>query len=1303
VITTLWVTAAALVITAAVLLSIARVVLPYADRYRPEIVDWISASIGMPVSIADLEVRWRRFGPYIAISDVALFEQPDGPPVAHLDQAEVGINLFRSVVRGKIAIDTVAVSGIRISVIRKADNSLAVAGIGMSRTAGAAPVASAALVQWLLTQSRLALEQAEVVWYDETREREPLTFRYVNVELRNDGVRHQVSGSAQLPVALGRRISFALDLHGDLLSAGGWSGQAYVSGGGLQVSRWLRELKYGGLALTSGTAELTAWTRWQNGRLQRVEGFTSFFDARVDIASGAAPESAPEAAPGSAPGSAKGSSQSQSLPDARPVREENRSPFSLSAVSGRFAWTRVAEGWRLAVNDFVVDSGGRSWPYSDFTLASAGGPDSVLRGRIGYLDIGDLRRLMLASDLITPELHEILSALQPSGALHDVQLVVPDGTGAGRGRYVSARFIDVHTEPWKRIPGITGFDGRVVLGDRAGSLYFDTTGAALRSNQVFRNDIAVDRLRGRLDWHKAADGWRVRSNDIEAVNQDLNVRAVMDADVPMDGTSPTLGVYATFRAVNGEHKDRYLPAGIMRDTAVHWLDRAIVSGSVPRGTLLIHGPLDKFPFDGGSGRFAVEFDVEDGILDYAPGWPRIEEIAANVEFNGRSMNLVAARAMTLSAELLNVTAHIPNLAAKPAQLDVIGNARGASADVLRFLRESPLHDRFAAYVDHGAAEGDSALQLSLKIPLAHQPVKVAGTLSMTNSRLSFGDGGVAIDAVNGDFSFTDEGLHAKGMQGRILGMDATFGVETLVRKGKRLTEVTATGDARDDQVAPFLTPVMRRLKGSAGWDARLELPEAVAGKIVPGTLRISSDLRGMAIDLPPPIGKAAAEPLPFQLRMTVPREPGSPIRARLGDRLQVVLDLDADMKLARGTVGLGKDPVKLEERPGIHIGGKASYLSYSEWSAVLAPKSRVGRGEANVTSIDLRADVAEALGQKFHHASVKGSRASQAWQLEVDSDEVAGRVEIPVAEEQPVRMDLVHLRLPGLPQEDGKHGLDPRDIPPLVLNSKEFSYGGVSYGSLHLNASRHNDGLRLEKLALKSDWMDLDARGDWLSVNDEQYSSFNIVARSKNIGAALARLGYGGTLNEGEGSFDIVARWSGPPTAFALERLDGDLAMHIKNGRLLEVDPGAGRIFGLMSLQALPRRLSLDFSDIFKKGFTFDAIEGNFKIKEGRARTEDLHMDGPSARIEARGLVDLVHGQYDQNITVLPHLSSSLPLAGAVAGGIGVGAAILIVERMFRPNIEKSTRIEFHVTGPWDNPVVERVATVDSAAPTKKR
>jgi uncharacterized protein YhdP len=123
----------------------------------------------------------------------------------------------------------------------------------------------------------------------------------------------------------------------------------------------------------------------------------------------------------------------------------------------------------------------------------------------------------------------------------------------------------------------------------------------------------------------------------------------------------------------------------------------------------------------------------------------------------------------------------------------------------------------------------------------------------------------------------------------------------------------------------------------------------------------------------------------------------------------------------------------------------------------------------------------------------------------------------------------------------------------------------------------------------------------------------------------------------------------------------------------------------------LPRRLSLDFSDIFQKGFSFDRIEGDFILKDGNATTQNLVMDGPAARIEAQGRIGLGARDYDQIVTVNPNVTSSLPVAGAVVGGLGVGAAMLLAQQILEPEIDKATRVKYRVSGPWDNPEVKRI------------
>jgi uncharacterized protein YhdP len=257
--------------------------------------------------------------------------------------------------------------------------------------------------------------------------------------------------------------------------------------------------------------------------------------------------------------------------------------------------------------------------------------------------------------------------------------------------------------------------------------------------------------------------------------------------------------------------------------------------------------------------------------------------------------------------------------------------------------------------------------------------------------------------------------------------------------------------------------------------------------------------------------------------------------------------------------------------------------------------------------------------------------------------------------------------------------------------SKSFSYGGIDFGTLQLQAKPTEAGIRLEQLSLVSPTMHVEARGDWVQVGEEQYSSFNIDFDTGDFGRALAGFGYADSFRGGKGHSTISARWSGPPTAFALARLQGSMNIEIADGRLLEVEPGAGRVFGLVSLQALPRRLTLDFSDFFGKGFGFDRIAGSFVVRDGIASTDDLVMAGPAARIEARGNVDLAERSYDQTVLVVPNVGSGLPLAGAVAGGVPVGAAMLLMERVFKDDIERMTRLHYRVTGPWQDPLVERL------------
>ena len=184
-------------------------------------------------------------------------------------------------------------------------------------------------------------------------------------------------------------------------------------------------------------------------------------------------------------------------------------------------------------------------------------------------------------------------------------------------------------------------------------------------------------------------------------------------------------------------------------------------------------------------------------------------------------------------------------------------------------------------------------------------------------------------------------------------------------------------------------------------------------------------------------------------------------------------------------------------------------------------------------------------------------------------------------------------------------------------------------------------------------------------------------------------LGLGGQLDGGKGLLQMGVGWPGSPDAMDLGRVQGNLSLELRDGRLLEIEPGAGRVLGLLSIAQLPRRLGLDFRDFFDKGFAFERIAGDVRIGGGQARTDNLRIKGPAADIRITGAADLRNQRFDQTVHVLPKTGGLLTAAGAlVAGPIGAAVGAVANAVLDKPLQQASART-YRVTGPWTGPKVE--------------
>jgi uncharacterized protein YhdP len=328
--------------------------------------------------------------------------------------------------------------------------------------------------------------------------------------------------------------------------------------------------------------------------------------------------------------------------------------------------------------------------------------------------------------------------------------------------------------------------------------------------------------------------------------------------------------------------------------------------------------------------------------------------------------------------------------------------------------------------------------------------------------------------------------------------------------------------------------------------------------------------------------------------------------------------------------------------------------------------------------------------------------------LGFDGANIAGKMEIPLVDFRQrgvtAQFDRIYWPDVGDTETSAMAGENPAGVPPLHIRIGDFRLGDSRFGATVVESYPIANGTHFEQVTTHSKNVEMRARGDWTGKPGSDVSDFSVDFSAHNLGRMLDTFGYAGVVDGGATVAHIQGQWAGSPSMFALARLDGTLKVSVAEGRIPDADPGAGRIFGLFNLAAIPRRLSLDFGDFFKSGFSFDSIDGTFTLKDGNAFTSGLQVKGPAADIVVDGRAGLKAKDYDQTMEVTPHVGGALMIGGAVVGGPVGAAAGAVLQGVLRKALNDVTRVRYSVTGSWEKPVITEIAkeTVKGGPAPKK-
>jgi uncharacterized protein YhdP len=478
---------------------------------------------------------------------------------------------------------------------------------------------------------------------------------------------------------------------------------------------------------------------------------------------------------------------------------------------------------------------------------------------------------------------------------------------------------------------------------------------------------------------------------------------------------------------------------------------------------------------------------------------------------------------------------------------------------------------------------------------------------------------------------------------------------------------------------------------------------------------IDSPMQGLGVDMPHPLGKAAD----IERALHVELEPGENhllARASFGQLrgLLRVSEARSGWKFDRGSVRADGVAAALPDHAGLRLEGSVDRLRLDDWFALgdaTSGESTTGAaaaGKSNtkvsefLKAANLRIGVLQLYGYEWPDVRGVMQATPQGWRVDVTGTNAEGQLVIPedFSGPQPLIVNLERLIVTSSDVEGGNDKAksaqrDPRSWPSLRVHVGDMHIENHPIGGLDLITTRVPEGLRIDSIAIAQDAVQAEGSGEWLMTPTGERSSLNAKVTSTDVRATLKALNYTEFLEAKRAEVSAQLAWPGGFDGNLVKRASGSITVSAEAGQLLTLQPGAGRVLGLFSVAALPRRLSLDFSDLTEKGLSFDTIRGDFELREGNAYTSNLLLRGPAAEIGVAGRTGLASQDYDQTAIVTGNLGASIPVAGAIAGGPAIGAALLLFSQVFKEPLKGIARGYYRIKGTWNDPVVERVDAAD--------
>ena len=1196
----------------AITLSGMRLVLTGIDSYKSSLEARISVLVGTPVKLGSLGAKMRGISPELVLKEINIASSiATEKPSIQLKEIRLGINLGEFLLnRDVLSSSWVTLVGARLSMTRKQDGQIAVEGL---RAGNGQPL-------WLLQGRKYEVLQSQITWQDRQKGGSPLVLDAVNLAVMNDGDHHRINMLTKLPEKYGDDLKVVVDFEGVADKPSDIKGTLFVEGKNVKLHELASNYLPFDISMTTGSADFKVWGQWQQAKLVSIKGDTQLRQAVFS--------------------------------------RKGKGSFPVNNLDTQFNGQIKDQQWFVDINRFLLESTGenkkssKKWLDAIVSLAGEKAADTGLEKLKMYaeqLDLAEVSTILQFFAPLTEEQAQLLGQAQVSGSLRHFSLYVEPEI---KSFAVAGWFDSISIEPFLSIPGMDNVSGQVKGSDKLGKVELASQDVHVKAPQIFDKPILFSQVKGLLEWQQSEGQWLLSSQSIDLNCPAFQSESRLLVRIPKSEEKPFIDLQIAFNSNDLSQVADYLPTQIMKEKLKAWLSNAFVAGQLTKGDLLFYGKPNDFPFADGTGVFEAKLDIDKVDIKFHPEWQHISGINGELLFQHNNILGSFNRGLIGKVDITKAEMLISGLGIDE-QLIIKGEGRGDINQILNVLQQSPLVSRVTPLMAGITLQGATKVALDLTIPFrpGHE-IKVDGNAQLKNAQLTVNRIDLKVNKINGELKFNKQGIYGDGIQAFALGHP----IKVNIAQADQQTLINVDGKAKvSDVESLFAWSGSQQVEGEGAYQLQLQLPKSDVDNN-PVQISVKSTLEGVELQLPGTLTKTKDQKKPSSMTFSLSDELALPIELNYNNELKAAINLNTkEQRINSGHVLIGMGEVRQTRMPGIKLEINRDQLPLQEWLDMATTQQQAGRANLDISEIKIRSTSAMWKKTRLGSFDLALKRSPSFWVGEIDSTVAKGKVQLPIELQgaNSISLDMEMLNLSALKQLTFQDTSTNSGLKPLLnIHSKKTLWQSENLGELALETVRTPQGMIIKRLDLDGENETLASTGSW--KDNGVTSTTHLTGRldMKRADKLFDKLNITKDLTDTSGVIDFKLNWNALPWQMSLPDLRGDMNVNLKNGRILSIDPGFGRVLGILAVAQWIKRLQLDFSDIYEEGLTFNSIKGHFDLLNGKATTKNLFIDAVPAKITIIGDTDLVKQTVDHVIKVVPKSLDAVPIAGTIVGRV---------------------------------------------------